>query len=40
VAAELARSVPFPPELATAGFVDDAPLVGALAMAVAMASEA
>jgi glucokinase len=33
VAAALDRSVPFPPELATASFVDDAPLVGALAMA-------
>ncbi|WP_327002264.1 ROK family protein [Dactylosporangium sp. NBC_01737] len=37
VAAALRRSVPFPPELMTATFVDDAPLVGALAMALAAA---
>ncbi|TQS41190.1 ROK family protein [Cryptosporangium phraense] len=33
VEAELRRAVPFPPELALARFVDDAPLVGALALA-------
>lgn len=33
VAEVLRRSVPFPPDLVTARFVDDAPLVGALALA-------
>ncbi|GAA2576591.1 ROK family protein [Dactylosporangium fulvum] len=37
VAAALTRSVPFPPHLTTASFVDDAPLIGALAMALAAA---
>ncbi|GGM65533.1 ROK family protein [Dactylosporangium sucinum] len=37
VAAALTRSVPFPPQLTTASFVDDAPLIGALAMALAAA---
>jgi glucokinase len=38
LAAQLRRTVPFPPELATASFVDDAPLVGALAMAAQLGS--
>jgi len=38
VSATLRRSVPFPPELHTARFVDDAPLVGALALALRSAS--
>lgn len=33
VAEELRRSVPFPPELRAAQFIDDAPLLGALALA-------
>jgi glucokinase len=33
VAAMLSRAVPFPPRLASARFVDDAPLLGALALA-------
>jgi glucokinase len=37
VAASLRRSVPFPPELATARFFDDAPLIGAMALALASA---
>ncbi|MGI5186297.1 ROK family protein [Dactylosporangium sp. CA-152071] len=37
VATALQRSVPFPPQLTTATFVDDAPLVGALALALALA---
>ena len=37
VAAVLRRSVPFPPELVKARFVDDAPLVGAVALALASA---
>ncbi|WP_432824678.1 ROK family protein [Dactylosporangium sp. CA-092794] len=38
VEAELARSVPFPPELAAACFVDDAPLIGALSLALTAAA--
>jgi glucokinase len=37
VAAALRRAVPFPPELRTARFVDDAPLIGAIALALAAA---
>jgi len=37
VATALRRAVPFPPELATARFIDDAPLVGAVALALAAA---
>lgn len=37
VAEALRRAVPFPPELRTARFVDDAPLVGAVALALAAA---
>ncbi|MGI5241559.1 ROK family protein [Dactylosporangium sp. CA-139066] len=37
VAAELAGAVPFPPRLAAARFVDDAPLLGALSAALALA---
>jgi glucokinase len=33
VAAALRRAVPFPPALSKARFVDDAPLIGALALA-------
>jgi glucokinase len=40
VATALAASVPFPPRLATARFVDDAPLIGALALALAAAGQA
>jgi glucokinase len=40
VAAQLQRSVPFPPELVPASFVDDAPLVGALALAAQAAPSA
>jgi glucokinase len=36
VTAVLDRSVPFPPRLAAARFVDDAPLLGALSMALAL----
>ena len=38
VTAELRRTVPFPPELSAARFVHDAPLVGALALALAAAA--
>jgi len=38
VAATLSRSVPFPPKLLAARFVDDAPLVGAMALALESAS--
>ncbi|MFG2041599.1 ROK family protein [Dactylosporangium sp. NPDC048998] len=38
VAAVLDRSVPFPPRLAAASFVDDAPLIGALSMALTLAA--
>ena len=34
IAALLPRAVPFPPQLVPATFIDDAPLLGALALAV------
>ncbi|GAA3277610.1 ROK family protein [Dactylosporangium vinaceum] len=40
IAAALTRSVPFPPDLQVATFADDAPLIGALAMAVTLATTA
>ncbi|WP_433045805.1 ROK family protein [Dactylosporangium sp. CS-033363] len=40
IATALTRSVPFPPDLRAATFADDAPLVGALAMALALATPA
>ena len=33
LSAAIARTVPFPPEIRAARFVDDAPLLGALALA-------
>ncbi|MEV4641279.1 ROK family protein [Actinoplanes sp. NPDC049548] len=39
VATALRRTVPFPPELSAARFVDDAPLLGAVALAMAAAGD-